>query len=579
MLRKVVVVILFLGIVLGCKRAEYKCDDCIVQYTASDPKQLTPFNATDPAASMIFNHLFQTLINFDYQTNQLVPVLAKALPMIKPTKDGKIEAIFEIHEAAKWDNGTPITGEDVAFSLKVIKCPFTDNQYLKTQFEIIERVDINKENPKRFSIVFKEPTMMIETLFTDLYILPKQIYDSKGLLDAYTVFEFSYKSTSELQDEKLIEFGAFYNSPKFQKEVVNGSGFYRLTNWESNKRIILQRKENWWGKDLNLDNQWFQGNIKELVFEILDSPYSGYRMLKRKHIHAMNDMPVVTFAKKWYPDSSDFRQDYHVLTAPTYSYDYIGINLQSPKLNDLLVRQALAHLMDIDKLIDKACYGFADKVISFTHPSLEDLRNDNLQPYEYNLIWADSLLTAAGWQDLDSNGTREKIVVTDSTEAIITLSLTINYNEGNQRRKIACELLQQAAEEIGVEVIVEPLELVSLLENLKKRQFELYIGGWVASPKLVDPKEIWHTESANAGSNYVYFGNEESDQLIDAIRQEMNPKKRAKMYRQLHQIIHDEIPYIFLISQQKRIAIDNKFKNIYSCGMNPGYWSPGFVQD
>ena len=576
MLKKVGIVILLLGMIWGCNRAEYKCEDCIVQYVSSDPKQLTPFNATDPTASIIFNHLFQTLINFDYQTNELIPVLAKELPTIKPTKDGKIEVRFEIHETANWDDGTPITGEDVAFSLKIIKSPFTDNQHLKTRFNIIERIDINKENPKRFSIIFSEPTMMVESLLTDLYILPKQVYDSKDLLEAYSVFEFSYKSESELQNEKLIKFGELYNSTKFQKDKISGSGAYRLANWNANKRVILERKENWWGKDLNTNNHWFQANPKELVFEIVDNPYTGYQMLKRKHIDVMNDMPVATFARNWYPDSSDYRKNYHVLTAPTYSYDYIGINMQSPKLSDLFVRQALAHLMDIDKLIDKACYGFADKVTNFTHPSLDDLQNNTLQPYEYNLTWADSLLNMAGWQDLDSNGIREKIIQIDSTEESINLSFIINYNTGNNRRKIACELLQKAAAKVGVEIVVKPLELVSLLENLKTHQFELYIGGWVASPKLSDPKEIWHTESANGGSNYVYFGSKESDLIIDAIREEMNPTKRAKLYRQLHQIIHNDIPYIFLISQQKRIAIDKKFQNVYSCGMNPGYWSPGF---
>ena len=55
----------------------------------------------------------------------------------------------------------------------------------------------------------------------------------------------------------------------------------------------------------------------------------------------------------------------------------------------------------------------------------------------------------------------------DSIEETVHLSLVINYNVGNDRRRIACELLQKAAAKVGVEIVVEPLELVSLLENLK----------------------------------------------------------------------------------------------------------------
>jgi len=579
LLKKVGIIVLFLGLIWSCNRAEYECKDCIIQYAASDPKQLTPFNATDPTAIAIFNHLFQTLIHYDYQSNELVPVLAKALPVIKSSFDGRVAVQFEIHEAAKWDDGTPITGEDVAFSIKVIKSPFTDNQYLKSRFRLIERLDINKDNPKLFSVIFSEPTMMIESLFTELYILPKQVYDEKGLLDDYNVFEFFYKSEFELQDDRLIEFGAAYNGTTFQKDKVVGSGPYRLRSWESNTRVVLERKENWWGKGLDPENQWFQANLKELVFEIVDNPYTGYRMLKRGYIDAMNEMPLIPFAKNWTPDSSDFRKDYHVLTAPTYAYDYIGLNMKSPKLMDLNVRQALAHLMDINRLIDKACYGMADEVRSFTHPTLTHLQDTSLQPYLFNIALADSLLELAGWTDLDSNGIREKVIQIDSTEEVVPLRLTINYNIGNNRRKVACESLQQSAKVVGIEIIIKPLELASLLENLKTHQFELYVGGWVASPKLSDPKEIWHTESANGGSNYVFFGNTESDKVIDTIRKEINPQKRAALYRQLHRMIHQEIPYIFLISQQKRIAVSKKFSGVYSCGTYPGFWSPGFVYE
>jgi len=53
---------------------------------------------------------------------------------------------MEIREEAKWDNGTPITGEDVAFSLKVMKLPKADNAHLKLYFDYIEDIIIDSEN-------------------------------------------------------------------------------------------------------------------------------------------------------------------------------------------------------------------------------------------------------------------------------------------------------------------------------------------------------------------------------------------------------------------------------------------------
>jgi peptide/nickel transport system substrate-binding protein len=228
-------------------------------------------------------------------------------------------------------------------------------------------------------------------------------------------------------------------------------------------------------------------------------------------------------------------------------------------------------------LIQQSSYGFAEQVTSFTHPSLEEFANKNIEPYAFNIALADSLLTIAGWQDLDSNNILEKQFITDSLDTItLELSLTICYNSGNERRKKAAQILQAAAKKVGVNIIIESIELANLLDKLKLHDFELYIGGWISSPKLSNPMAIWHTSAINTGSNYVSFGNEKSDAIVEKISREISPQKKAKLYQALHGIIHEEIPYIFLLSQKKCIAISKKFDKVYPSGMSPGYWSAGF---
>jgi peptide/nickel transport system substrate-binding protein len=570
-------VIILLFLLIGCNRADYECSDCVVQYVDSDPKQLTPFNATDPTALVLFNHLFQTLLSFDFQTNKIIPILAKEQPKIKQKKDGKIEVDFEIRAEAKWNDGTEITGEDVAFSLKVIKCPQTDNQHLKSDFALIENIFIDKQNPKKFTLVYTESTMMLKTVLTDLLILPKQIYDVKGILDNYSLYEMTVQAERFSADINLQEFANAFNSPKFQREVIIGSGPYRLASWTDGERLVLDKKETWWGNEIIVQNQWFEAFPNELVFEVYKKQLSGYSALKKGKIDVMNDIPFYAFSKYWATADSKYQENYHILTAPNFSYDYIGINLNSPKLSDTLTRKALAHLMDIEMLIQQSSYGFAEQVTSFTHPSLEEFANKNIEPYAFNIALADSLLTIAGWQDLDSNNILEKQFITDSLDTItLELSLTICYNSGNERRKKAAQILQAAAKKVGVNIIIESIELANLLDKLKLHDFELYIGGWISSPKLSNPMAIWHTSAINTGSNYVSFGNEKSDAIVEKISREISPQKKAKLYQALHGIIHAEIPYIFLLSQKKCIAISKKFDKVYPSGMSPGYWSAGF---
>ncbi len=419
--------------------------------------------------------------------------------------------------------------------------------------------------------------MLLETVLTDLYILPKQIYDINGVLDNYNLYELTLQTERFVADIDLQKFADNFNSPTFQKETVIGSGPYRLASWTDGERLILEKKETWWGNEIIGINQWFQAIPKELVFEIYKKQLSGYSALKKGKVDVMNDIPFYAFSKYWFPEDSKYRANYHILTAPNFSYDYIGINLNSPKLSDTLTRKALAHLMDIESLIQQSSYGFAEQVTSFTHPSLEEFSNKAIQPYAFNIAMADSLLKIAGWQDLDSNNILEKPFITDSLDTIkLELNLTIAYNSGNKRRKKAAEILQASAKKVGINITIENIELANLLDKLKLHNFELYIGGWISSPKLSNPMAIWHTSAINTGSNYVSFGNEKSDAIVEQISQEINPKKRAKQYQILHGMIHEEIPYIFLISEKKCIAINKQFKNVYSVGMSPGYWSPGF---
>jgi ABC-type transport system substrate-binding protein len=73
----------------------------------------------------------------------------------------------------------------------------------------------------------------------------------------------------------------------------------------------------------------------------------------------------------------------------------------------------------------------------------------------------------------------------------------------------------------------------------------------------------------------VCFGNAESDAILEAISKELNEKKRQQLYKKLHALIHNEVPYIFLLSQHQTIAIHKKYENAKVCSFTPGYWAAG----
>ncbi|MEO1433973.1 MAG: ABC transporter substrate-binding protein [Bacteroidota bacterium] len=556
-----------------------RCVDCVITHELSDPEELTPLNANDNSATIVFQQVFQTLVHIDFKTYQIVPVLATQVPEIIQNPDGSVDVSMEIRPEAKWDNGEPITGHDVAFSLKVLLNPKTDSKALKPYFDKVKDVIIDEANPKKFVIKYAEPYMAIKPSLSDLYIIPSYVYDQDGIMKNFTVKQIhddSYAADGQktLKDDPNIQrFAEQYNDVKFKREVIVGSGPYRFHRWVTDQRVIIKLKEDWWGNEVEASSNWFEANPSEVIFESINDLTTAVVAMKGEKLDAMRSIPPGDLVNDL-SQSETFMAKFDTFTPPLFAYDYIAINMKLEKFSDVRTRKALAHIMNVQQLIDTYCYGLGEPVASFTHPSLTERLNPNVQPYAYDLDQAEALLAEAGWKDSDGNGLLDMEIDGEVKDFVIEL----NYNTGNKRRETACLIFSEAARKVGIKVEVISLEWAVLLERNKVHDFEMFVSGWISSPFESDPKQIWHTDSYNdKGSNYTGFGNEESDGIIEELRRELDDAKRYELYKRLHQIIHDDVPYIFLLAQKERIAIANRFGNSYGSGIRPGYWTSGFT--
>jgi peptide/nickel transport system substrate-binding protein len=260
---------------------------------------------------------------------------------------------------------------------------------------------------------------------------------------------------------------------------------------------------------------------------------------------------------------------YFNLYSPTaLQYYYIGMNTKdrTGKLSDKRVRRALAHLVDVDQLINDLFYGLAERTVGPIHPS-KSYYNKDLKPIEYNVEKAQGLLAAAGWEDSDGNGILDKEIDGEQVDLKISYITTSTSKFG---RSLA-EILTANFKKAGVELDVELLEFRQLIERLRSRDYEMNSGGWGQDPVPTDLKQIWHTESDRPdGSNRVGFGNAESDALIDQIRVTLDEDERVDMYMRIQEMIYEEQPYIFLFSPRERIAIHKRF-NTSITSLRPGY--------
>ena len=94
-----------------------------------------------------------------------------------------------------------------------------------------------------------------------------------------------------------------------------------------------------------------------------------------------------------------------------------------------------------------------------------------------------------------------------------------------------------------------------------------------------DPYQLWHSDNLKieASSNFVSFANPEADRLIMEIRTCFDLDKRTELYHRFHRLIHEEEPYLFLVSPYDLFVINKRYQNVveYPLGVYQNtFWVP-----
>jgi peptide/nickel transport system substrate-binding protein len=112
----------------------WRKENVLVFHTLGDPGDMHPTNGNTAQRQEITLYTQVFLTNTDFQKLDLYPQLAAAKPEI--SADG-LEYIYALKDYLKWDDGSPITAEDVAFSFKANVCPLVNNPQAKPYLESI----------------------------------------------------------------------------------------------------------------------------------------------------------------------------------------------------------------------------------------------------------------------------------------------------------------------------------------------------------------------------------------------------------------------------------------------------------
>ncbi|MBM2803503.1 MAG: extracellular solute-binding protein, family 5 [Deltaproteobacteria bacterium] len=563
-----VVLCLFFAAVLpeqsrGQARQTPVTGDWLLAHILSDPEQLNPLTSNDAGSSAILGYITQSLLTRDPRSLELKPLLAEARPVISADK---LTYTFKIRRDAHFQDGRKLTGEDVLFSIKAIKCPLVNAPFARVYYESVIDAQLIDEYTIRFHI--KEPYFLNETMLGGIDVLPRHYYDPQNLLKDVTVKDLS--GDPGKLSENVKRFADQFNKNYSRNPM--GSGPYKFQAWKTGQEVELVRDSKYWGSGKPEVDQAYLDRHKYRVINNLDAALTS---LKSGALDSMNLQPLQHMQQT---GAERFKKDFdkHEYFSPNYTY--LGWNNDHPIFQDKRVRKAMTYLANRKQMVKTILFNLGqviDGPIYFHRPEYDK----TLASIPYDPKKALELLNESGWKDTDGDGILDKTI--DGKK--VPFRFEIKFNSGNATRKSVALTMQDELKKHGIAVTVRELDWTVFLSDVKERKFDAMILGWQMSVTEPDAYQVWHSsQAANKGSNHIAYKSPRVDKILEDYRREFDAKKRVDLYREFQRILHDEQPYTFLFTPKSISAVSRRFRGVEVLpigGLRPlDWWVPAGSQ-
>jgi peptide/nickel transport system substrate-binding protein len=528
---------------------------------ASEPDKLNPLVSTESNSIQVMANLFMPLIDFDPKTLNMVPALASTRAVVAVIDTGKdkggVSYTFNIQEKAIWDNGQPVTADDVIFTFKSIFNPKSISNDQKSSLDFLSNIISYPDNPRKITFIGNKKYFIGEIACGTVSILPEYVYDPNKVLRKYNFKQLA--DTIEVKkltsDSTLMKLAQMQSSPFYLREKggVVGCGPYYLESWTAGQQLEIKKKTNWWGDALAASNPWFRAYPDKIIYRPILDETTLVSMIRDGKIDATSRLSSKIFLD--FQNDDKITSKFSLNSMQMLSVNYAGFNCKKAKFEDKRVRRAIAHLFDDSIIIKNLLNGFAEPCVG-PFPPARDYYHKSLPLIKYDLEKAKALLKEAGWADSNNNGILDKKI----NGVLEELSFKLSFANSNNTAKNISLLVQDAAKKVGINIEIELQEGKLFQENFKKGNFDVFISGFNLPPPPDDPKQTWASGGDKPGSgNRFGFRNATADTIIERIRTEMDPIKRYGFYLKFQELIYEEQPAVFLFASKDRILTSNRF--------------------
>jgi|JI7StandDraft_1071085.scaffolds.fasta_scaffold33712_2 peptide/nickel transport system substrate-binding protein len=556
----------------SCKGDPEKQEAVLHVRLKKDPERINPLIFPNPTSREVYQYIHLPLADYNPESLTLEPILIKQIPTEVAIDTGKykggIAFDLEFSDQATWDNGSPITVNDYIFTLKAINLPMTNAGKYRDLTQNITDIIPDPADSKKCKVVFAKDYMLALETCVNIEVYPQYFYDSLNVLAKYAYSEFTEDNIKKLSaDSTLVQFADAFNSNIYSREKISGSGPYKFVSWTADQNIVLQKKENFWGK--NLSTPILKQGPEKLIFQIIPDETAAIAQLKAGTIDVMTEVSGDNYNALEKDDV--FGKQFSFYHPALIKQYYIILNNQDEILKDQKIRKALAHLLDVQSILDNLEGGKGMRTVAPIHP-LKKTFNKNLVPVPFDVDKAKSLIAEAGWTDSNSDGIADKKI----NGKIQNLELEILISGQELGKKLSL-LLQENGTKAGVKIIITEKDFKLIrAEHVKTRKYQLVASVLSQDLQTWDDMSKWHSENDTPdGSNEMSYRSSAADALIDQILQTKDDAKRVELYQKIQEQIYNDQPAIFMYAPEERIVISKKWKSSATV-KRPGYLANTF---
>ena len=496
----VVALVLFFGWFTGAVAGE-KRGGTLTIVRPTDPVSLDSNLETTAPGGWVYFNIIEPLLTLDEQGN-LHPRLATSWQVVSPTK-----IRFKLRPNVKFHDGTPFNAQAVKFT--------------------IDRAFNEKPGARWASLAGPfTGAEVVDDLTVD--ITTKDPYGP-------TLRSLAMVYVGIVSPTAVKKFGQDYG-----RNPV-GTGPFKFVEWRTNTSITLERNTDYWGDKTLLDR---------VVFKVV--PEEGARMIALRTGDA--DMVLLPSPAELPALKKDPKFTVHEVVGGRVVF--VGMNVPKAPLDDVRVRQALLHSVDVNAILANILEGAAVRPRGYLAPSVFGFKDMGLEKlYPYDKAKALALFGQAGWTPgpdgmLQKGGQK------------MTLSWLASRGRYLKDAELT-EAAQAQLKEVGIDARVQFLEWGAAFSQLRSATLDhhLFTLGWVTTNSDADYSlyALFHSKlPPPAGWNTNRYANPRVDALVEEARRSQDQAARARMYAEVQDILAKE-PVWVPIYNTKEIMVTGKY--------------------